>query len=199
MASITYTAFRIERKTLLGGEYVSFYIEACLPGGNAYFITTFDDYRKQLQSRHPELAAYIQDIRKGIGGYGPKEWEVLDVLEAEGFEFERYFIEYLDDKPEMVADEFERQQRLLSNPGVMRKLNENLEVLSQYEGGDFINGDKFLDSLEKAILTWLMDNYPELTEAEPDDILALRTLMINHFRPFGEKVLDHITALRRRK
>lgn len=201
MSAVTYKNFRVERYELVGNEHVSFYIEAHRETGYAFFIWIFDDLQKQLAQMHPQLADYIKGIRRGMAGYGPKEWEILDVLEAEEFDFKKYFVEYLENNADMVRDEVKRQTALRANkdPVVQQRLEEKMEVFDKYVQGNFINGSKFLDGLEKAIITWLVDHYPEVMEGDPEDIDQIKTIMINYMMPLGEKLMNHVSAVRKKR
>jgi hypothetical protein len=199
MADITYRKFTIKCYELVGNEHVSFYIEAHQATGYAFFIWIFAQYRQELAKMHPELAHYIDDIRKGMSGYGPKEWEILDVLQEEGFDFERYFIEYLENNTDMVVDEIKRQTALSSNTVVQEQLEEKMQVFDKYVQGNFINGSKFLDGLEKAVVTWLVDNYPEVMEGDPEDIAQIKSIMVNYMMPLGEKLMNHVSAVRKKR
>jgi hypothetical protein len=199
MSAVTYKNFRVERYELIGNEHVRIYIEAHQASGYAFFVWTFEQYRQKLAKIHPELARYIDDIRKGMSGYGPKEWEILDVLEEEGFEFEKYFIEYLDSNTAMVLDEIKRQTTHRSDTVEQQQLEEKMQEFDKYVQGNFINGSKFLDGLEKAIVTWLVDNYPEVMEGDPEDIDQIKTIMINYMMPLGEKLMNHVSAVRKKR
>ncbi len=198
MEATSYSNFRIREQTLFGGQYISFYIEAEQQVGKAFFTIIFADLRDFLHQQFPSVAGYIDAVRTSMGGYGPKEFEILQVLREEEFDFEPYMIRYIESKPGAVAEQIEQQKAFFANPEQQKQLKEKLAVLDTYNHDNYINGDKFLDGLEKAILDYLIDNYPELTSAEPDDIRKLKHLLISDVMRLGEKLIKHIMEIRRR-
>ncbi len=198
MDNTNYSNFRIKEETLFGGEYVSFYVEAEQQAGKAFFTTTLAGLRDFLHQQFPSVAGYINAVRASMSGYGPKEFEILQVLKEEDFDFEQYMIRYIESKPGAVTEEIERQKAYFANPVQQQQLQKKLAVLDTYKSDNYINGDKFLDGLEKAILAYLIDNYPELTEAAPDDIKKLKHLLIDNVMNLGEKLVNHIMEIRRR-
>ncbi len=74
---ITYTNFEITVENLFGDNLVSFEITAHQEGKSGRFCVFFHSLVPFLKKHYPEQGKYIQQIRKSLGGYGPKEDEVL--------------------------------------------------------------------------------------------------------------------------
>jgi len=50
--------------------------------------------------------------------------------------------------------------------------------------------------LEQVVLAHLIDNYPELTNAEPEDIKKLNTILGEYIPKLGYDLIDHIEDIR---
>lgn len=197
----TYTNFEITVENLFGDNLVSFEITAHQEGKSGRFCVFFHTLVPFLKKHYPEQGKYIQQIRKSLGGYGPKEDEVLAVLEEEDFDFEQYVILYIE-KNQQVEAEIERQTNMRNTPETEEEKADFRAFFSKFEGlipKNPINKSKFLDTLEQVVLAHLIDNYPELTNAEPEDIEKLNTILGEYIPKLGYDLIDHIEDIRDRE
>lgn len=197
----TYTDFEITVENLFGDNLVSFEITAHQEGKSGRFNVFFNSLVPFLKKHYPAQGKYIQQIRKSLGGYGPKEEEVLAVLEEEAFDFEQYVILYIE-KYQHVEAEIDRQTKLKNTPETEEEKADFRDFFSKLEAlipKNPINNGKFLDALEQVILKHLIDNYPELTNAEPEDIENLHEILSKYIPKLGYDLIDHIEDIRDRE
>ena len=197
---ITYTNFEITVENLFGDNLVSFEITAHQEDKSGRFSVFFHSFIPFLKKQYPEQGKYIQQIRKSLGGYGPKEDEVLAVLEEEDFDFEQYVILYIE-KNQHVEAEIARQTNLRNTPETEEEKADFRAFFSKFEAlipKNPINKSKFLDTLEQVVLAHLIDNYPELTNAEPEDIKKLNIILGEYIPKLGYDLIDHIEDIRNR-
>ena len=194
----TYSNFKINVHDEYGDEYVSFSI--CAHQGNdvALITMTLHFLRRFLYKNYPDEERNINNVRTSLMGYGPKEKEVLDTLVQEEFPFQKYVILYIESRKTLVAEEIQRQNRLKSNPQIQQQLEQKLHELEELIPKKPIKTSLFLDDLEKVILKHLIDNYPELINAEPDDIRKLQVILVNFIPDFGVNLINHIEEIRER-
>jgi hypothetical protein len=194
----TYSNFKINIHDEYGDEYVSFSIYAHQGSEIALINLTLHFLRRYLQKNYPEEEKNISNVRNSLAGYGPKEKEVLETLIQEEFPFEKYVILYIESRATLVAEEIMRQKKLQNNPIMQLQLEQKLQELEELIPSRPIKTSQFLDELEKAILKHLIDNYPELINAEPEDIRKLQVILVNFIPDFGIKLINHIEDIRGR-
>jgi hypothetical protein len=192
----TYSDFHIQIDNNFGDEFVSFFIFAHRGERKAYFSVLLHYLRRFLSTDYPKEAAYINQIRDNLGGYGPKEKEILEVLQEEEFDFQKHLIAYLESEEGLIEAEMERQQKLYENPENKQKIIAGLTALNDAVPINPVKSSQFLDGLEKAILTYLIDNYPELTEGKAEDIRKLNSILSRAIPNFGGEIIDLIEEIR---
>lgn len=193
-----YSDFKINIHDEYGDEYVSFSICAHQGTEIALINLTLHFLRRFLTKSYPDEEKNIDNVRKSLGGYGPKEKEIIEILVEEEFPFEKYVISYVESRPTLVAEEITRQKKLQNNPILQLQLEQKLQELEDLIPSKPIKTSLFLDELEKAVLKHLIDNYPELINAEPEDIRKLQIILVNFIPDFGIKLINHIEDIRRR-
>jgi hypothetical protein len=159
----------------------------------------FTFLRKFLYKKYPLEEQNICNVRNSLTGYGPKEIEVLETLLQEDFDFEKYLILFIESHDNLVAQEIERQKKLQYSPEIQQEIQQQITSIKELIPAKPIKISKFLDELEKVILTHLVDNYPELINAEPEDIKELQHILVNFIPDFGIKLIDHIEDIRGRE
>lgn len=192
----TYSNFQIQIDDSFGDEFVSFLIFAHQGEQKAYFSVLLHYLRRFLAVNFPQEAAYINKIRDNLGGYGPKEKQILEVLQQEEFNFEKYLIAYLESEEGLIEAEIERQQKLHENPQNQQKIIAAFTALNDAIPQSAIKQSQFLDELEKVILKHLIDTYPELTEGNAEDIRKLKSILAKAIPNFGGEIIDLIEEIR---
>jgi hypothetical protein len=194
-----YENFKIEYDNTFGEPHVMLHIDAKQGKDTAFFMLSFDRLRRFLKVNHPNEAKYIDTIRSGLSGYGPKEDKIIEILEKEAFDFEKYMIFWIESVENRVTQEIERQYKMAENPSHLEKLDSFLDLFDKYIIKEPINTSQFMDELEQVVLNHLIDNYPELTNAEPEDIKRLSHILINHIPNLSVELIDHIHDIRKKK
>lgn len=198
MHNITYTRFHIDIDETFGDAFVFFRIHAHLGELEAFFGIGFHHFTQYLKQSHVEVSAYVEQVRRGLSGYGSKEKEVVEILLGEGFDFEGYVIAYLEQDRDRLAQEIERQAQLFSQPKTQEDAQRFMDSMQEVLPVAPLKTSYFLDELEKAILKHLLDSYPELSEGEPEDFAKLQRILVDAVPQLGVKVIDLIHAIRGR-
>jgi hypothetical protein len=198
----TYKNFRISLDEAFGDPYVSLVIEAHQNGKVATISFPYSYWCRFVQNNYPKEGAYIAKVRNSLIGYGSKEDEMIQTLLEEGFPVEDFLIACIESYDNLVAKEIEREELLMKNAPKNQgeeTASQILEELESFFPSNPIRFGKFLDGIEKAILTYLIDNYPELTEAGKEDIEKLENIMLNHIPQLGNELIEHIYEVREKK
>ena len=194
-----YTDFKIEIEDSFGDEVVFLSINANKHNQKVYFTITLYKFHQFLSQHFPEIGDYFKSVRKSIAGYGAKEKEVLTILQQEDFDFQTYFIKYIESHKNIVdvvvAQQIENQKNLQFQHQIVQKVVE----LEKLKPKNPFKTSLFLDNLEKAMLGYLIDNYPELAQGESQDFEKLQTILGEYVPKLGEKLIAHIVDLRNRK
>lgn len=197
----TYTNFSIKIENFFGDDLVIFDIVAHQGDNWGDFSVFFHELDSFILKHYPEEGKYIQQIRKSIGGYGPKEEEILNVLTEENFDLEKYVIAFIENKG-FITEEIKRQNKVANLEQSDKEKEEFEDFIAKLDAlipKNPINNGKFLDVLEQVILKHLIDNYPELTNAEPEDIENLHKILSNYIPKLGYDLIDHIEDIRGRE
>ncbi len=197
----TYTNFSIRIENFFGDDLVIFDIIAHQEDNWGDFSVFFHELDSFILKHYPEEGKYIQQIRKSIGGYGPKEEEILNVLKEENFDLEKYVIAFIENKG-FITEEIKRQNKVANLEQSDKEKKEFEDFIAKLDAlipKNPINNGKFLDALEQVILKHLIDNYPELTNAEPEDIENLHQILSKYIPKLGYDLIDHIEDIRDRE
>jgi hypothetical protein len=195
-----YFNFHTHTNIDLGDPFVSFRIEAKNEDGHAYLITSLHPFRSFLKINYPNEAQYITDIRNSMTGYGPKEDKVLAKMEEENFPLEKFVIAYFDARPNMIRTEMDREKAYKADPTIAQKLQEKSKSIFANMPLDFqfIAQGVMFDQLEQKISGHLVDQYPEILNGKPEDIIEFRDILLTHIPKLGSAVIDLVEKIRMR-
>lgn len=154
-----------------------------------------------FKSEEPNIARYCDDIRNQMGGYGPKHKAVMYQMMEEGFDFESYVRKYWLQaaRQDHIERDIEHQNRAPLPPKEQQDLVQKLEGLNQAIPTNILRSDDFLNNLEKHIISYLIDTYPEIMDCEVEDIEKFRSIMVKMMLGSGMDMLNHINRLRDRR
>ncbi len=186
---------------LFGDDNIHFFIWVQKGEQRAKLFLSFFVLLDYFRSEEPDIARYCNDIRNQMGGYGPKHKAMLYQMIEEGFDFESYVRKYWlqASRQDHIEGDIEHQNRAPQPPKEQQDLVQKLDGLKQTIPTNMLRSDDFLDNLEKHIISYLVDNYPEIMEGEAEDIKQFRSMMVKMMMGSGMDLLNHINRLRDRR
>jgi hypothetical protein len=173
-----------------GDDFIHFDVYVALnnnPEISIPIIISFDDLVGHIKPIAPAEYDYINKIRSGMHGYGPKHSKVLAVLQEEGYDLFPYLQTYITEN--MVEEHSEYDKRLQASP--KDSLKKALALLEAYQDEmkkENIRHTNFLDQLDKTLHELTFSHYPELFEKGNDIVEAYRNHLTRTTLDFARKI-----------
>lgn len=158
----------------------------------------FSHFRKFMLQNYPIEEAYIDKIRLGISGYGTKEDIIVATLQSENFPFEKYITAYWESHFDWVEAEIERKKNTyLTNIQEDNKLQKQAaKIVENLKPHNPVKQSELLDELEQAVVTHLVEKFPELLNADAATILEFKNILSKHIPNLGMSMVNHINKIR---
>lgn len=167
-----------------GDDMILWYVEVKTPTYPVQLTVWFDNLQNYCKEAHPEIHAYINSIRKGIIGLGPKHGRVMDVLLEEGFEPLPLIKEYIQNECDL--ERYHRHdlklRETIGKTTERKKLEhktESLRFLANDMKGNAIRLEDFTDQVMEYLGTEVAQQFPEIFNAQPELIEAFHTKLVD--------------------
>lgn len=176
----------------LGDPFVNFKCTYTKDGFQTYLFVPFTTFTYYLKEKHPKEEQYITNIRKNLGGYGPKQDKIVKQAVQENFDIEKYVIAYWEYNPKRLQEFTEQQKNWIKTNEEQgykpqKKINEFLEDFKPHNP---IHTSKILDDLEQVVVNHIVNVFPELLNGEANDILKFRNILIEHIPKLGIDIIN---------
>ncbi|MCY1660115.1 hypothetical protein [Chryseobacterium sp. SL1] len=157
------------------------------------FIMSYNELMKFIGTCDPSAYDYLVKIRSGIRGYGPKQSEVLQVIQNESFDLEPFLLRYIQSKGDEFIEEFYQWCDRVIQPEAQKenqKIAESLHKTIEDSGmkEQNIRHQHFQDELDEAIHHVVVKNYPELFDNGDDDIQTYQSELIRVTLDFSSTI-----------
>lgn len=136
-----------------------------------------------IETVDPPAGKYLNRIRTGINGYGPKNSKIFEILQEENFDLDKYIIQYIESKEQdYVEKHIEWVNRVQSCSDEERSnLDKSIQGIEKLITTDYIkaniNFDNFLDEFDQTVHELTLKFFPELFEKGDKYIFMYKHLL----------------------
>ena len=153
---------------------------------------SYDDLCDFIKTIDQPAFLYLQKCRKDIGGYGPKHSEILEILNNEGFDLEKYIIAYIEQLDPINVVHHIAWSENMKKGNNTNIANEIIESLKEIANEDYINYNIQFNNYKEAIDQKLHDVtlafFPELFEKNPEILKKYKSILVNTTLSFTSSI-----------
>ncbi|MFA6152344.1 MAG: hypothetical protein WC716_13550 [Chitinophagaceae bacterium] len=148
-------------------------------------ILTYYTLVEFIEMADPPVGKYLNRIRSGINGYGPKNSKIFKILQEENFDLDKYIIQYVENKDQdYVEKHIEWVNRVQSlSEDENRHIDKSVQSIEEFITADYIkaniNCDNFLDEFDQTVHELTLKFFPELFEKGEKYIFMYKQLLTN--------------------
>lgn len=185
-----------EEREAYDDDFFIWHIDVVTATYTVHVILSLTDIWRYCAQAHPEADQYMQAVRDGIDGSGPKHYEMLKVFEKDGFDMLPLASSYIKahkDLAALHAHEVKMDARN-KDPEFIKAMHEKHATLRTHVSplaDSAMRSDQLEDDLLAYLNNKVLDLYPELLEGDPELILALEEIITTTARNFAEAI-DHL-------
>jgi hypothetical protein len=143
---------------------------------------SYDKLKSFIGSVDKPAFDYLTKIRADIHGYGSKHSKIFAVIESEGFDLEKYIIQFITELDETDVDNHIAWCENLLSQKQQQKATEVFEKLSEIVTPQYVQHnlrfDAFKDEVDQMLHELTLKHFPELFEANEEVIDKYRNVLI---------------------
>ncbi len=202
LEKIEYRNFAIGYDEHFGHPHLTFSLDAFYGKYVGSLLTSYDKFRKYLKLKHPAIENYIESIRSSIDGYGPKEKEVLKILEQENFPLEAYVTLYFEEKKEEVIEQI-KQQTEYRNTRTQEDLEDKhksylkLKALQDESNFCYIDTNDLIENIEELCIQHRAKWFPNAMKKDSKN-KQLKKQLYFHLSTLSEDLMELLYAIKQR-
>ena len=194
---MSYKNFYVEINRDLGDAHVILHIEYQSEEDVIPFFLTYHEFMKYMEQYFPDEYQYINTIRSQMGGYGTKEDKVIEQLEAEQFPLKKYLSHYWETHTDKFNEWSNFIKNLKSDPQAAEKVAQMGNKLRDLvTSAPSIPNSEVLDEFERHVSKFWTEKYPEILQADADDIRLYSEILSKYILNFGMDMINHVLYIR---
>lgn len=126
---------------------------------------------------------YLTKIRTNIHGYGPKHSKIFEVMDAEGFDLEKFIVQFINDLEQDDIDKHMAWSENLLSQKNQQKASEVFEKLNEIVTPNIveynIRMNAFKDEIDQMLHEQTLKHFPELFESKEEIIIKYKHTLID--------------------
>ncbi|KAA5533333.1 hypothetical protein F0919_12365 [Taibaiella lutea] len=185
----------------LGYDWVTIYIFFKVDDSEEFHMPAMinlDELFGFVENEEPETGKYLLNIRRNMRGYGPKHSKVLETLQEEGFDLDKYVAKYFSTLEDSYFQKQIEINKNIRKPEVYKDMTKKYEDLKATVEENSLRNSQirytaFLDAIEIALHETTFEIYPGLFEMGDKHVAAYEEVLSRAVLNFAEEI-DKIRA-----